>query len=112
MTDGLDLAETASVILRGAVDPAVDEATVRAAVAAVVSAGELHLDLLGQIPPAEVGRKSSRRDLVTAADVGAERLVVERLRALGDGAAIEAEETRARRAARPSRVTCTARTCR
>jgi myo-inositol-1(or 4)-monophosphatase len=92
LTDGLDLAETASVILRGAVDPAVDEATVRAAVAAVVSAGELHLDLLGQIPPAEVGRKSSRRDLVTAADVGAERLVVERLRALGDGAAIEAEE--------------------
>jgi len=66
--------------------------SVEAAVAAVLAAGELHLDLLGQIPGAEVGRKSSRRDLVTAADLGAERLVVERLRALDDGAAIEAEE--------------------
>ncbi len=92
MSADLDLAEAAVVSLGIAEDAAVTAATVRAAVAAVARAGELHLELLGQIPPAEVGRKSSRRDLVTAADVGAERLVVEQLRALGDGAAIEAEE--------------------
>ena len=92
MSHGDDLAEAALECLRGAGDGAVTASTIRAAVGAVVSAGELHLELLGQIPASEVGRKSSRRDLVTAADVGAERRVVEQLRALGDGAAIEAEE--------------------
>ena len=86
------LAEAAGACLGGGTDAAVTGTTVRAAVAAVVRAGDLHLDLLGQIPSSEVGRKSSRRDLVTAADVGAERLIVEQLRGLGDGAAIEAEE--------------------
>lgn len=92
MSHGHDLSEAALECLRGAGDTAVTASTVRAAVGAVVSAGELHLELLGQIPASEVGRKSSRRDLVTAADVGAERRVVEQLRRLGDGAAIEAEE--------------------
>lgn len=92
MSHGADLAEAAAVSLGGAGDPAVTAPMVRAAVSAVAAAGELHLELLGRIPDAEVGRKSSRRDLVTAADVGAERLVVQRLRDLGDGAAIEAEE--------------------
>jgi len=92
VSHGADLAEAAAVSLGGAGDPAVTAPMVRAAVSAVAAAGELHLELLGRIPDAEVGRKSSRRDLVTAADVGAERLVVQRLRDLGDGAAIEAEE--------------------
>lgn len=71
---------------------AVGSDVVLGAVDAVVAAGELHLELLGRLDASEVGRKSSRRDLVTAADVGAERLVVERLRGLSLSAAIEAEE--------------------
>lgn len=92
MSAGAELAGAAVEVLTRVDDQAVGEAAIRAAVSSVVAAGELHLQLLGQISPEEVGRKSSQRDLVTAADVGAERLVVERLRALGDGAAIEAEE--------------------
>jgi myo-inositol-1(or 4)-monophosphatase len=92
VSQGGALAEAAASCLGSAGDEAVTERTIRTAVSAVVAAGELHLELLGKIPASDVGRKSSRRDLVTAADLGAERLVVERLRALGDGAAIEAEE--------------------
>ncbi len=53
-------------------------------------AGELLLSRLGKIEHFE--RKSSRRDLVTEADVQSERLLVERLRATFPGHAIEAEE--------------------
>ena len=76
----------------GPADPEVTAEAVRVALEAVSEAGALHLHLLGRIRAEDVGRKSSRRDLVTEADVGAERLVVERLRGLDLGAAIEAEE--------------------
>lgn len=92
MSQGGALAEVAASCLGAAGDSAVTERTIRVAVSAAAAAGELHLELLGKIPASDVGRKSTRRDLVTAADLGAERLVVERLRGLGDGAAIEAEE--------------------
>ena len=76
----------------GPADPEVTAGVVRVALEAVAEAGALHLHLLGRIRAEDVGRKSSRRDLVTEADVGAERLVVERLRGLDLAAAIEAEE--------------------
>jgi myo-inositol-1(or 4)-monophosphatase len=62
------------------------------ALAAALEAGDLLLEHLGRLDPAEIKRKSSARDLVTAADVAAERLLVERLRTAFPGHAIEAEE--------------------
>jgi len=56
------------------------------------AAGEVLLAHLGRLDPARIGTKSSPRDLVTEADVAAERVVVERLRAAFPGHAIEAEE--------------------
>jgi len=55
-------------------------------------AGEILLDHFGRLDPREIGRKSSARDLVTAADVASERLLVERLRAAAPEHSIEAEE--------------------
>ncbi|MEM6572517.1 MAG: inositol monophosphatase family protein [Planctomycetota bacterium] len=62
------------------------------AVDASVDAGRLLLSLLGRLDGARVRTKSSERDLVTEADVGSERLVVERLRRVAPEYAIEAEE--------------------
>lgn len=62
------------------------------ALAAAREAGALLLEHLGNLDPAEIGTKSAERDLVTAADVAAERLLVERLRAALPDHAIEAEE--------------------
>ncbi len=59
---------------------------------AALAAGELLLSHLGRIERSQIGRKSAARDLVTAADVASERLLVERLRAAFPGHAIEAEE--------------------
>ncbi|MEM9799865.1 MAG: inositol monophosphatase family protein [Planctomycetota bacterium] len=75
----------------GSVPDEVDAALGVPAIDAVVRAGELHLRLLGRLGGA-VETKSSRRDLVTEADVEAERLVVEALRAAAPSHAIEAEE--------------------
>lgn len=55
-------------------------------------AGELLMERLGRLEAGEVTSKSARRDLVTAADVASERLLVERVRAAYPGHAIEAEE--------------------
>jgi len=56
------------------------------------AAGELLLEHLGQIRREDVRTKSAERDLVTRADVGSERLIVERLRSAFPQHAIEAEE--------------------
>jgi myo-inositol-1(or 4)-monophosphatase len=55
-------------------------------------AGELLLASFGRIERSRVRTKSAARDLVTAADVESERLIVARLRAAFPGDAIEAEE--------------------
>jgi len=55
-------------------------------------AGELLLASFGRIERSRVKTKSAARDLVTAADVESERLIVARLRAAFPGDAIEAEE--------------------
>ncbi|MEM9380837.1 MAG: inositol monophosphatase family protein [Planctomycetota bacterium] len=62
------------------------------AVDAAHDAGRLLLSLLGRLDGDVVRTKSSRRDLVTEADVGSERLVVERLRRVAPDHSIEAEE--------------------
>lgn len=62
------------------------------AIAAAREAGDLLLQHLGDLDPTEIGRKSSARDLVTAADFASERLLVERLRAAYPEHAIESEE--------------------
>jgi myo-inositol-1(or 4)-monophosphatase len=74
----------------------------RLAEALAREAGELLRGFLGQLDESELGRKSSRRDLVTRADLASERLLVERLRAACPQHAIEAEEE-ARDAADPER---------
>jgi myo-inositol-1(or 4)-monophosphatase len=60
--------------------------------AAAREAGALLLEHFGKIDRGRVKTKSAARDLVTAADVASERLVVARLRAAFPGHAIEAEE--------------------
>jgi len=60
--------------------------------AAAREAGALLLEHYGRLDPAAIHSKSASRDLVTAADVAAERLLVERLRKSFPDHAIEAEE--------------------
>jgi len=67
-------------------------AAARAAADVARSAGALLLESFGRLALADVRTKSSRRDLVTSADLAAERLIVERLRARFPGHAIAAEE--------------------
>ncbi|MEO0649989.1 MAG: inositol monophosphatase family protein [Planctomycetota bacterium] len=55
-------------------------------------AGAGLMEKLGRLDAGDVRTKSARRDLVTVADVEAERLIVERLRRAFPGHAIEAEE--------------------
>ena len=62
------------------------------ALASAREAGDLLLEHLGALDPAEIGRKSSARDLVTAADLASERLLVSRIRAAFPDHAIESEE--------------------
>lgn len=88
------LAEATCVALDGAgsLPAEVDRALVVAAIDAVVAGGDVHLAMLGRLASEDVRTKSSRRDLVTQADVESERLIVGRLRAAAPGHAIEAEE--------------------
>jgi myo-inositol-1(or 4)-monophosphatase len=67
-------------------------AVLAVASAAAREAGALLLEHYGRLDPAAIHSKSAERDLVTAADVAAERLLVERLRRSFPGHAIEAEE--------------------
>lgn len=60
--------------------------------AAARAAGEILLERFERIARRDVRSKSSARDLVTAADVAAERVIVEHLRAAFPDHAIEAEE--------------------
>lgn len=76
----------------GKLPPSEQDALLAVAVQAARDAGEVLLQHFGQLDEREIGRKSSVRDLVTAADVASERLLVERLRAACPGHAIEAEE--------------------
>ncbi len=62
------------------------------ALAAAREAGELLTNALGSFDRSRIARKSSARDLVTAADVASERCLVGRLRARFPRHAIEAEE--------------------
>lgn len=62
------------------------------ALAAARAAGAIHLRYLGEIAREGIARKSSARDLVTRADVEAERAIVAALRAAFPDHAIEAEE--------------------
>ena len=55
-------------------------------------AGAVLMEQLEALDPASIRSKSAERDLVTAADVASERILVEALRALCPGEAIEAEE--------------------
>ncbi|MBI1381331.1 MAG: inositol monophosphatase [Planctomycetaceae bacterium] len=73
--------------------PAPEHARARDLAAALaVEAGEILLTHVGQIAAAKVGRKSSVRDLVTAADVASERHLVSVLRRHFPDHRIEAEE--------------------
>lgn len=60
--------------------------------AAALEAGRVLLEHLGRLRPGEIATKSARRDLVTAADLASERLIVARLRERFPDHAIEAEE--------------------
>jgi myo-inositol-1(or 4)-monophosphatase len=62
------------------------------ALEAARAAGDVLLEMLGRLDPARLGRKSAARDLVTEADLAAERILVARLRAELPGHAIESEE--------------------
>jgi myo-inositol-1(or 4)-monophosphatase len=62
------------------------------AVGAALEAGEILMQHFGRLAPADISSKSIERDLVTAADVAAERALVARLRAEFPQHAIEAEE--------------------
>ncbi|TAJ15325.1 MAG: inositol monophosphatase [Planctomycetota bacterium] len=62
------------------------------ALAAARAAGAIHLRYLGEIAREGITRKSSARDLVTRADVEAERAIVAAIRAAFPDHAIEAEE--------------------
>jgi myo-inositol-1(or 4)-monophosphatase len=64
----------------------------KVALAAAYEAGEILMGHLGQLDPSTIHSKSVERDLVTAADVASERILVQRLRAACPGHAIEAEE--------------------
>ena len=55
-------------------------------------AGELLLGFLGRLDRTRIGTKSAARDLVTEADLAAERCLVERLRRAFPEHAIESEE--------------------
>lgn len=66
--------------------------TLEGAILAAVSAGGVLLEHLGALDPSSIRSKSAERDLVTAADVASERVLVEALRELRPGDAIEAEE--------------------
>jgi myo-inositol-1(or 4)-monophosphatase len=68
------------------------ESPLAVAEAAAREAGALLLESFGRIERSRVKTKSASRDLVTAADVESERLVVARLRAAFPDHAIEAEE--------------------
>lgn len=67
-------------------------AVLAVASAAAREAGALLLEHFGKLDPAAIHSKSAERDLVTAADVAAERRLVERLRRALPDHAIEAEE--------------------
>jgi myo-inositol-1(or 4)-monophosphatase len=60
--------------------------------AAAREAGDVLVGHLGKLAPGAIGQKTNYRDLVTAADLEAERVLVERLRVACPGHAIEAEE--------------------
>lgn len=60
--------------------------------AAAAQAGDLLLEHFDRLDPAAIRSKTAGRDLVTAADVAAERLLVRRLRAALPHHAIQAEE--------------------
>jgi len=78
------------------VSPALTEAELDRALevarAAAGAAGALLLEHFGRIDRSQVARKSSARDLVTAADVAAERVLVRALREAFPEHEIEAEE--------------------
>ncbi len=76
----------------GEFTPAGLDAILREAEAAARAAGEILLAHYGRIDRADVASKSAARDLVTKADVAAERELVARLRRAFPGHAIEAEE--------------------
>ncbi len=59
---------------------------------AALEAGEILLTHFGHLEASEIGTKGVARDLVTAADLASERLLVARLRAAFPDHAIEAEE--------------------
>ena len=62
------------------------------ALEAARAAGATLLEHFGRLDPAQIGSKSAARDLVTAADLAAERGLVERLRRQLPSHAIESEE--------------------
>ncbi len=72
--------------------PAGLDAILREAEGAARAAGDALLRHFGRIDRAEVASKSAARDLVTKADVEAERVLVAHLRRTFPGHAIEAEE--------------------
>ncbi|MBL8863424.1 MAG: inositol monophosphatase [Planctomycetes bacterium] len=72
--------------------PAGLDAVLLEAEAAVRAAGAVLLDAYGTIRRSDVRTKSAARDLVTQADVAAERVLVAHLRRVFPGHAIEAEE--------------------
>lgn len=75
-----------------AMEDAERAAILAVAVEAAVRAGDVLVEHFGALEAGEVTTKSSARDLVTAADVASERLLVETLRAAYPHHAIEAEE--------------------
>ena len=72
--------------------PRARERALAVAEAAAREAGALLLAHFGRLDERTIGRKSARRDLVTAADLASERAIVARLRAAFPEHAIEAEE--------------------
>jgi len=72
--------------------PSIGAEALRVAEAAAREAGDLLLGYLGKLDARRIGAKSARRDLVTEADVAAERVLVSALRAAFPDHAIEAEE--------------------
>jgi myo-inositol-1(or 4)-monophosphatase len=76
------------------VDPRIvePEALLETALDAARAAGELLLSFAGRLKSGQISSKSSARDLVTAADLESERLLVAALRAATPDFPIEAEE--------------------
>jgi len=72
--------------------PAERERARAVALEAARAAGELLMGFLGRLDRARIGTKSAARDLVTEADLAAERCLVARLRAAFPGHALESEE--------------------